>query len=112
MPIQVPDYNYYGAYGHPPCEEDTYRQLLSEEYTFDFPPHHSTVSRRAQVSSGVRGFTGGQGRLKEMKALCALPPKMPVRVPVGCCQREGLLGDPALPSCCHAGLDVASCGGS
>uniref|UniRef100_A0A670YMR8 Sarcosine dehydrogenase, mitochondrial n=1 Tax=Pseudonaja textilis TaxID=8673 RepID=A0A670YMR8_PSETE len=39
----VPDYNYYGAYGHPPCEEDAYRQLLSKEYTFDFPPHHSII---------------------------------------------------------------------
>uniref|UniRef100_A0A8C7DZ79 Sarcosine dehydrogenase, mitochondrial n=1 Tax=Naja naja TaxID=35670 RepID=A0A8C7DZ79_NAJNA len=41
--VPVLDYNYYGAYGHPPCEEDAYRQLLSEEYTFDFPPHHSTI---------------------------------------------------------------------
>lgn len=56
MPIQVLDYNYYGAYGHPSCEEDAYRQLLSEEYTFDFPPHHSTVSRRRLKGSGeLRG---------------------------------------------------------
>ncbi|XP_070615042.1 sarcosine dehydrogenase, mitochondrial [Erythrolamprus reginae] len=41
----VPDYNYYGAYGHPACEEDAYRQLLSEEYTFDFPPHHSIIRK-------------------------------------------------------------------
>ncbi|XP_070811639.1 sarcosine dehydrogenase, mitochondrial isoform X1 [Pituophis catenifer annectens] len=41
----VLDYNYYGAYGHPSCEEDAYRQLLSEEYTFDFPPHHSTIRK-------------------------------------------------------------------
>lgn len=78
VPIQVLDYNYYGAYGHPPREEDAYRQLLSEEYTFDFPPHHSSVSRKSSGELRVR-----QGRLKEMKPLCCVPlPRTAVRVPV------------------------------
>lgn len=41
---QVLDYDYYGAYSRERHREYTYNQLLADEYTFDFPPHHSTVS--------------------------------------------------------------------
>uniref|UniRef100_A0ACB8F0T6 Uncharacterized protein n=1 Tax=Sphaerodactylus townsendi TaxID=933632 RepID=A0ACB8F0T6_9SAUR len=40
---QVLDYDYYGAYGHKPHQGYTYNQLLSDEYTFDFPPHHKVI---------------------------------------------------------------------
>ncbi|XP_077162881.1 sarcosine dehydrogenase, mitochondrial isoform X2 [Paroedura picta] len=40
---QVLDYDYYGAYDHQPHEKYTYGQLLSDEYTFDFPPHHKVI---------------------------------------------------------------------
>uniref|UniRef100_A0A8D0HF58 Sarcosine dehydrogenase, mitochondrial n=1 Tax=Sphenodon punctatus TaxID=8508 RepID=A0A8D0HF58_SPHPU len=37
------DYDYYGAYGHKPHEDHIYNQLLTDEYTFNFPPHHKTI---------------------------------------------------------------------
>nr|XP_056716394.1 sarcosine dehydrogenase, mitochondrial [Euleptes europaea] len=40
---QVLDYDYYGAYGHKPHQDYAYNQLLSDEYTFDFPPHHKVI---------------------------------------------------------------------
>ncbi|XP_060107035.1 sarcosine dehydrogenase, mitochondrial [Heteronotia binoei] len=40
---QVWDYDYYGAYGHNPHEDYAYKRLLSDEYTFDFPPHHPVI---------------------------------------------------------------------
>ncbi|KAL8174608.1 UNVERIFIED_CONTAM: hypothetical protein K2H54_049890, partial [Gekko kuhli] len=40
---QVLDYDYYGAYGHKPHEDYAYNQLLSDEYTFDFPAHHKVI---------------------------------------------------------------------
>lgn len=41
---QVLDYDYYGAYSRERHREYTYNQLLADEYTFDFPPHHNIVS--------------------------------------------------------------------
>uniref|UniRef100_A0ABM5F5X8 L-amino-acid oxidase n=1 Tax=Pogona vitticeps TaxID=103695 RepID=A0ABM5F5X8_9SAUR len=41
----VLDYDYYGAYGHQPHKDHAYSQLLSEEYTFDFPPHHHVIRK-------------------------------------------------------------------
>ncbi|XP_054853393.1 sarcosine dehydrogenase, mitochondrial isoform X2 [Eublepharis macularius] len=40
---QVLDYDYYGAYGHKPHDDYAYNQLLSDEYTFDFPRHHKII---------------------------------------------------------------------
>lgn len=42
--VQVKDYDYYGAYDTQKNENYKYNQLLGEEYTFDFPPHHNVVS--------------------------------------------------------------------
>uniref|UniRef100_A0A8D2LDF7 Sarcosine dehydrogenase, mitochondrial n=2 Tax=Varanus komodoensis TaxID=61221 RepID=A0A8D2LDF7_VARKO len=36
-------YDYYGAYGQPTRGDYIYNQLLSDEYTFDFPPHHEII---------------------------------------------------------------------
>lgn len=41
---QVLDYDYYGAYSQEQHRDYTYNQLLADEYTFDFPPHHNIVS--------------------------------------------------------------------
>ncbi|KAJ6619007.1 hypothetical protein lerEdw1_014921 [Lerista edwardsae] len=37
------DYDFYGAYGHRSHEDYAYSRLLSDEYTFDFPPHHKII---------------------------------------------------------------------
>ncbi|XP_042336000.1 sarcosine dehydrogenase, mitochondrial isoform X2 [Sceloporus undulatus] len=37
------DYDYYGAYGQKAHEDYLYNKLLSDEYTFDFPPHHKII---------------------------------------------------------------------
>ncbi|KAH0615468.1 hypothetical protein JD844_004757 [Phrynosoma platyrhinos] len=41
--LQALDYDYYGAYGQKPHEDYLYNKLLSDEYTFDFPPHHKII---------------------------------------------------------------------
>ncbi|OXB69053.1 hypothetical protein ASZ78_009529 [Callipepla squamata] len=40
---QVLDYDYYGAYSQEQHRDYTYKQLLADEYTFDFPPHHDVI---------------------------------------------------------------------
>ncbi|XP_067825548.1 sarcosine dehydrogenase, mitochondrial-like [Heptranchias perlo] len=42
-PVPVLDYDYYGAYGNKRHENYSYNQLLRDEYTFDFPPHHDKI---------------------------------------------------------------------
>ncbi|XP_032993202.1 sarcosine dehydrogenase, mitochondrial isoform X2 [Lacerta agilis] len=39
----VLEYDYYGAYDQTPHEDYEYNRLLSDEYTFDFPPHHHVI---------------------------------------------------------------------
>ncbi|XP_004714584.1 sarcosine dehydrogenase, mitochondrial [Echinops telfairi] len=41
----VLDYDYYGAYGHQAHQDYTYNKLLSDEYTFHFPPHHEAIKK-------------------------------------------------------------------
>nr|XP_032829113.1 sarcosine dehydrogenase, mitochondrial [Petromyzon marinus]XP_032829114.1 sarcosine dehydrogenase, mitochondrial [Petromyzon marinus]XP_032829116.1 sarcosine dehydrogenase, mitochondrial [Petromyzon marinus]XP_032829117.1 sarcosine dehydrogenase, mitochondrial [Petromyzon marinus] len=36
-------YDYYGSYDHKPHQDYKYKSLLSDEYTFDFPPHHHVI---------------------------------------------------------------------
>ncbi|POI33226.1 hypothetical protein CIB84_003023 [Bambusicola thoracicus] len=42
---QVLDYDYYGAYSQEQHRDYTYNQLLADEYTFDFPPHHDIIKK-------------------------------------------------------------------
>ncbi|XP_078406384.1 sarcosine dehydrogenase, mitochondrial isoform X1 [Cetorhinus maximus] len=42
-PAPILDYDYYGAYGNKQHEDYRYKQLLWEDYTFDFPPHHKQI---------------------------------------------------------------------
>ncbi|MED6248055.1 hypothetical protein ATANTOWER_025201 [Ataeniobius toweri] len=42
-PAPVKGYDYYGAYNMRNNENYKYRELLSKEYTFDFPPHHDVI---------------------------------------------------------------------
>lgn len=42
--FQVKEYDYYGSYENKSHDDYLYRDLLDAEYTFDFPPHHDTVS--------------------------------------------------------------------
>uniref|UniRef100_UPI00398F1D0D sarcosine dehydrogenase, mitochondrial isoform X3 n=1 Tax=Pristiophorus japonicus TaxID=55135 RepID=UPI00398F1D0D len=42
-PVPVLDYDYYGVYGNKRHEDYRYNQLLQEDYTFDFPPHHDQI---------------------------------------------------------------------
>ncbi|XP_076875195.1 sarcosine dehydrogenase, mitochondrial [Brachyhypopomus gauderio] len=42
-PAPVLDYDYYGAYDTTKNKGYKYNELLSREYTFDFPPHHDTI---------------------------------------------------------------------
>ena len=50
MPLQTysgtqpKPYDYYGQYGNEPHEIDNYKSQLLNDYTFDFPVHHKTVS--------------------------------------------------------------------
>lgn len=61
-PLQVLDYDYYGAYGQERHRDYTYNQLLGDEYTFDFPPHHDIVSAGVQPSLGPKPLgTSGAG---------------------------------------------------
>ena len=36
-------YDYYGSYGTSKHENYKYAEILSQDYTFDFPQHHSIV---------------------------------------------------------------------
>lgn len=40
---QVLPYDFCGAYGHRAHEDHAYGQLLGQEYSFSFPPHHDVV---------------------------------------------------------------------
>ncbi|KAJ8339020.1 hypothetical protein SKAU_G00358060 [Synaphobranchus kaupii] len=42
-PAPVLDYDYYGAYGLSKNTNHKYSDLLGEEYTFSFPPHHHVI---------------------------------------------------------------------
>ncbi|XP_043106264.1 sarcosine dehydrogenase, mitochondrial [Puntigrus tetrazona] len=42
-PAPVLDYDYYGAYDVPKNTGYKYSEILSKEYTFDFPPHHDVI---------------------------------------------------------------------
>ncbi|XP_039856396.1 sarcosine dehydrogenase, mitochondrial [Simochromis diagramma] len=42
-PAPVKDYDYYGAYDVKRNEKYKYDELLGQEYTFDFPPHHDVI---------------------------------------------------------------------
>ena len=41
---QVKEYDYYGAYDVKKHQDYKYNELLGQDYTFDFPPHHDIVS--------------------------------------------------------------------
>uniref|UniRef100_A0A8C2T6B8 Sarcosine dehydrogenase n=1 Tax=Coturnix japonica TaxID=93934 RepID=A0A8C2T6B8_COTJA len=41
----VLNYDYYGAYSQERHRDYTYNQLLADEYTFDFPPHHHIIKK-------------------------------------------------------------------
>lgn len=38
------EYDYYGAYDVKQHQDYKYNELLGQDYTFDFPPHHDIVS--------------------------------------------------------------------
>ena len=38
------EYDFYGAYDVEKNKDYKYNELLGQEYTFDFPPHHDIVS--------------------------------------------------------------------
>ncbi|XP_066569219.1 sarcosine dehydrogenase, mitochondrial [Amia ocellicauda] len=42
-PAPVLDYDYYGAYDASKNHNYKYNELLTREYTFDFPPHHDLI---------------------------------------------------------------------
>ena len=43
------DYDYYGQYDNEAHENHTYANLLSQDYTFDFPEHHEQVGKRSNL---------------------------------------------------------------
>ncbi|XP_072422224.1 sarcosine dehydrogenase, mitochondrial isoform X2 [Chiloscyllium punctatum] len=42
-PAPLLNYDYYGFYGNKRHEDYRYSQLLHDDYTFDFPPHHHQI---------------------------------------------------------------------
>ncbi|XP_060697670.1 sarcosine dehydrogenase, mitochondrial isoform X2 [Hemiscyllium ocellatum] len=42
-PAPLLNYDYYGFYGNKRHEDYRYSQLLHDDYTFDFPPHHQQI---------------------------------------------------------------------
>ena len=42
--LQIKEYDYYGSYDIPTNKNHVYNELLGQEYTFEFPPHHDIVS--------------------------------------------------------------------
>ncbi|KAK2565778.1 Sarcosine dehydrogenase [Acropora cervicornis] len=42
---EVKDYDYYGEYGVAENKDYKYNELLGQEYTFDFPPHHDIIAK-------------------------------------------------------------------
>ncbi|XP_048469382.1 LOW QUALITY PROTEIN: sarcosine dehydrogenase, mitochondrial-like [Rhincodon typus] len=42
-PAPILNYDYYGFYGNKRHEDYRYNQLLRDDYTFDFPPHHNQI---------------------------------------------------------------------
>lgn len=42
--FQVLEYDYYGSYEYAIHKNYLYKELLNDEYTFDFPKHHHVVS--------------------------------------------------------------------
>uniref|UniRef100_A0A8C9PLR3 Sarcosine dehydrogenase n=1 Tax=Spermophilus dauricus TaxID=99837 RepID=A0A8C9PLR3_SPEDA len=49
----VPDYDYYGAYGNQVHQDCAYTRLLGDEYTFEFPPHHSVIQKECLTCRGA-----------------------------------------------------------
>lgn len=66
-PLQVKEYDYYGVYDYKKNQNYKYKELLSREYTFDFPKHHDIVSGGEESDQikgkvGVEKGEGGGGR--------------------------------------------------
>ncbi|CAH2316799.1 sarcosine dehydrogenase, mitochondrial [Pelobates cultripes] len=54
---EILDYDYYGAYDLQPHNGYRYSQLLENEYTFSFPPHHDVIRRECLLCrNGVAVF--------------------------------------------------------
>ena len=45
---QVREYDYYGAYDVKEHQDYKYNELLGQDYTFDFPPHHDIVRNQVK----------------------------------------------------------------
>ncbi len=53
-PSPVLPYDWYGAYEHTPMHEDhSYKALLNDDYSFDFPAHHHQASPFSLVCQRV-----------------------------------------------------------
>ncbi|EMP34635.1 Guanine nucleotide exchange factor VAV2, partial [Chelonia mydas] len=50
---EILDYDYYGAYNQKPHGSYLYNQLLGDEYTFDFPPHHNIIKNECLTCRNV-----------------------------------------------------------
>ncbi|XP_022101049.1 sarcosine dehydrogenase, mitochondrial-like [Acanthaster planci] len=48
-PAPVLKYDYYGYYDHPKHENYRYKQLLGDDYTFDFPKHHNIIEKECMT---------------------------------------------------------------
>ncbi|CAG0880074.1 unnamed protein product [Darwinula stevensoni] len=44
-PAPLKPYDFYGSYGHKPHSNYTYNERLQDDYTFQFPTHHSQIER-------------------------------------------------------------------
>ncbi|XP_059494222.1 sarcosine dehydrogenase, mitochondrial isoform X2 [Stegostoma tigrinum] len=47
-PAPILNYDYYGFYGNKRHEDYRYNQLLCDDYTFDFPPHHNQIKSECE----------------------------------------------------------------
>lgn len=47
--VHLRKYDYYGAYDNERHEKYLYRDLLEQEYTFDFPKHHDIIGKEAMT---------------------------------------------------------------
>lgn len=108
---QVLDYDYYGAYSQERHKDYAYNQLLADEYTFDFPPHHDTVSVGVFFGgvSGAGGVGGTRARAtlqpcrelvrfrgKESMGLPKTGQNVPKEMKQSACPMLGNLGTEAL----------------
>ncbi|XP_038046072.1 sarcosine dehydrogenase, mitochondrial-like [Patiria miniata] len=48
-PAPVLKYDFYGYYGTPEHENYRYKQLLGDDYTFDFPKHHDIIGNECMT---------------------------------------------------------------